>query len=530
MDRNEPGGGAAARAARGLGPAAGLCAIAIAVHVALRIVYFAQPWRIDASEPQAFVAAEGVVGLMARSILRGARPVFYWGQFYLGAFEAYLAAAMFALFGSSMTTLRLVAAATACAWIPLAGLIGRELFGARAGMLAAVLVAVPSPFVFEWGFVAWGGHAHAALMLLELYLLLVALRRRGGRLLAGLGFVLGLSVWVNQLAVPYLLVAAGALLLWGRLSRREAVVLAFAGVVGMSPLLYGNVVEPLATVRNLGARVKSSWRLSSRLAEPPADEHERFYRSVPILQVLGAQPRRDGRFSAAGVSVAVLLVVGAAAAVWRSARSRASAPDEFRRTATVLAFVCVSVLLGVSGFFGQPVGRYQVPLYPLLGVLAAGFVVRVFPAVATPAVGGLALLQFLQICAPAPQDGRTPVAAVVSALERHGLDHGYAPDYAYDVVFASDERVLVEPLGWSKHDPYGRAVAAAPRVFYLYRDDQSAKVSHRRLMAHLESRGTRYGRFDVGAYHVLHDFQPRADLGAAEMRKLREEILAVKNR
>lgn len=526
MQRDETRGGAT----RGAGGAALVCLLAVAAHVALRVLYLAEPGRIDATEPQAFVAAEGVVGLMARSILRGARPVFYWGQFYLGAFEAYLAAPVFAVFGSSMTMLRLVAAATALTWIPLAGLIARELFGPRAGLLAAVLVALPSPFVFEWGFVAWGGHAHTALMLLELYLLLVALRRPGRAVAAGLGFVLGLSVWVNQLSVPYLLVAAGALWRCGRLSRREAAVLVVAGLIGAAPLIYGNVVEPLATLRNLGARVKSSWRLSARLAAPAVDGHERFYRSAPLFQVLGVQPRADGKVSLPGAAVAILLTAGAAAALRRSARSRRSAPAEVRGVAVAVAFAGVSLLLGVSGFFGQPVARYQVLLYPLLGVLAAGGAARGAPAAALAATALVAAIQLGQICAPARPDGRTPVAEVVSVLARRGLGHGYAPDYAYDVVFVSNETVLVEPLGWSKYDPYGRSVAAAPRVFYLYRDDQVSKAAHRIFTAHLASRGTDYDRFEVGEYHVLHDFRPRSDLAEAEMRRLREEILAAKRK
>ncbi|MFQ5667576.1 MAG: hypothetical protein ACE5I7_14285, partial [Candidatus Binatia bacterium] len=129
-----------------------LCAGTVTISLALRILYLTHPWRIDVSEPRAFLAAEGLMGLMARHIVEGARPLFFYGQYYLGTFEAYVAAGLFAVAGSSMTTLRLVPTAFALSWIPLTGIMASKLYGRRAGCLAAALIALPSPFAFEWGF------------------------------------------------------------------------------------------------------------------------------------------------------------------------------------------------------------------------------------------------------------------------------------------------------------------------------------------------------------------------------------------
>lgn len=48
-----------------------------------------------------------VTGLMGRHILQGHCPIFFYGQPFCGAIEAYLAAAIFALLGSSPLTLSL---------------------------------------------------------------------------------------------------------------------------------------------------------------------------------------------------------------------------------------------------------------------------------------------------------------------------------------------------------------------------------------------------------------------------------------
>jgi hypothetical protein len=47
------------------------------------------------------------MGIMAIHILHGAHPIFFYGQNYMGAVEAYLGAMLFGLFGISVFTLRL---------------------------------------------------------------------------------------------------------------------------------------------------------------------------------------------------------------------------------------------------------------------------------------------------------------------------------------------------------------------------------------------------------------------------------------
>src|SRR6266851_2035799 len=55
-----------------------------------------------------FNADEAIVGLMARHILQGERPVFFYGQAYLGSLDAWLVAGAFAIFGESVWPIRLV--------------------------------------------------------------------------------------------------------------------------------------------------------------------------------------------------------------------------------------------------------------------------------------------------------------------------------------------------------------------------------------------------------------------------------------
>jgi hypothetical protein len=125
------------------------------VSLGLRALYLREPDRIDLSEPPAFIAAEGLVGLMGRHVLNGARPVFYYGQAYMGAQEAYLGACVFRLFGSSMNTLRLVPMFFAMTWVPLAGAIAWRLYGKRAAVFAARDGIWSDACRCQWGGACW---------------------------------------------------------------------------------------------------------------------------------------------------------------------------------------------------------------------------------------------------------------------------------------------------------------------------------------------------------------------------------------
>ena len=95
----------------------------VLVGLAMRLAIIASPLgEIDGDE--------AVVGLMARHIaFLGERPVFYWGQPYLGSLEAFSAAPLFRVFDSSTLLLKLVPAAYSLAFLVLSAVLARRLFG-----------------------------------------------------------------------------------------------------------------------------------------------------------------------------------------------------------------------------------------------------------------------------------------------------------------------------------------------------------------------------------------------------------------
>ena len=79
-------------------------------RILLVIIIIAAGWKAILLSLNSFPfnSDEAIVALMARHILAGERPVFFYGQAYMGSLDAYLVAAGFAIFGQSVWVIRLV--------------------------------------------------------------------------------------------------------------------------------------------------------------------------------------------------------------------------------------------------------------------------------------------------------------------------------------------------------------------------------------------------------------------------------------
>jgi hypothetical protein len=225
-----------------------------------------------------------------------------------------------------------------------------------------------------------------------------------------------------------------------------------------------------------------------------------------------------------GSASALFLTVGTMAGAWISYRGRRQNPFVFRGTMLLLTCAGVGLMSGLPGFYGEPVARYSIPLYPAACVLAVGWLVHAWPRSALPVVALLTVANAAQLAQPIRAEPRTPTHVIIDALLEHGLHYGFGADNMYDLVFDSGERVIIQPVEWTWVQQYGDIVLAAGRPFYLYRDDQQRKVSYRVFMAYLGKRGIRYQRFDVGEYHVLYDFEPAGGIDARAIEEMREEI------
>jgi 4-amino-4-deoxy-L-arabinose transferase-like glycosyltransferase len=145
--------------------------------ILILLLLAAAGWKILllAMDVLPFNSDEAVVALMARHILSGARPVFFYGQEYMGSLGAYPVSLGFAIFGQKVVVLRLVQIILYILTIWTTVLIARRFFGSnRVALLSAALMAIPTVNVTLYTTVSLLGYGET--LLIGNLLLLVGIR------------------------------------------------------------------------------------------------------------------------------------------------------------------------------------------------------------------------------------------------------------------------------------------------------------------------------------------------------------------
>ena len=159
-----------------------------------------------------FNSDEAVVALMARHILGGDRPAFFYGQAYMGSLDAFFVAGAFAVFGEQVWAIRLVQSLLFLVFLVTTAFLGRRIFGSWAvGSLAALLLAVPPVNLALYTTVSLGGYGEA--LLIGNLILLAALSLYRSWMKSGfpgawlswvsLGFFCGLGFWSFGITLVY---------------------------------------------------------------------------------------------------------------------------------------------------------------------------------------------------------------------------------------------------------------------------------------------------------------------------------------
>ena len=112
-----------------------------------------------------FNADEAIIALMAKHILQGDRPIFFYGQAYMGSLDAYLVALIFKLGGIQVWGVRLVQIVLYSLTIATTAFLGKYLTGKwKVGVLAAWLLAIPTINMTLYTTVSLGGYGEMLLI------------------------------------------------------------------------------------------------------------------------------------------------------------------------------------------------------------------------------------------------------------------------------------------------------------------------------------------------------------------------------
>jgi hypothetical protein len=225
----------------------GLAALAIILlAAAIRLVLISQNWPLTNSD-------EGTIGIMALHIAyHGAHPIFFYGQGYMGAWEAYLSAVLFHIFGPSLFTLRLELLLMFILFLVCMYLLTKLLYSKGLALVTLLLLGLGSGYVMAREMTALGGYPEtlcfgALLFLLASYLTCSYTPQRSRRqtlirLLAYLswGLVAGLGLWTDVLVAPFILMSGILMLIfcWREWLRIIAPLGMLVGLVtGILPML-----------------------------------------------------------------------------------------------------------------------------------------------------------------------------------------------------------------------------------------------------------------------------------------------------
>jgi hypothetical protein len=246
-----------------------------------RLVLLGLGWPLTNSD-------EGTVGIMALHIAyRGAHPIFFYGQHYMGSLEAFLAAGLFRLFSPSLLLLRVVPLGLFTLALIGIYVLSRLLFSRAWALVTLLLVSAGSGLAMANELRAIGGYPEtllfcALLMLCASWLALsyqpqAAKRTQIRRWLVYLlwGLVAGLGMWTDMLIAPSIL-ASGLLLLllcWRELWRPLTLLCLFAGLcIGAFPLIYYNLhaapgQDSLSVIRSLQGAGNPTFHTPSALLQ-----------------------------------------------------------------------------------------------------------------------------------------------------------------------------------------------------------------------------------------------------------------------
>ena len=348
----------------------------------------------------------------------------------------------FRLFGISEASARWVNIAASTLLIPVVAATAARLWGRRAALAAAVVLAL-NPYAISFGPTAY---TDPVLVLAGMLAFCLAVYGRA----LGAGLLLGAAVMTKQQGVLYAPLVLGGLLLVQKPA--QATMLRMLRKVALLAVGVALVVLPILYWDSLRWEVAPSpWDLSLRNYAAlallgPGEWPARATTWGPLLWNLAASWVN-------WVALAAFMAGGALAALW-TARYMEHGVQGARRDSAILliggwslAFVAAHVVTTV-----QPWDRYLLPLAPMLALCAGWAMMRLAAMLTSGQIAAVALAGTLLLVYPAQQAAQGQIAV--------GGDHGdYAglPEAIELVLVMSDGPFIL----------YHRALGSHYR-FYLY--------------------------------------------------------------
>lgn len=492
-----------------------------------------------------FNSDEAIVALMARHILQGEFPVFFYGQSYMGSLDAFLAALGFYIFGEEVWVIRFIQSILYLGTVLITVMLARQLFSSyKVGLYAGILAAIPVVNVTLYTTVSLGGYGEALLIGNSLLLLALLIGWRKSRaaisdpgfsgLLILWGGLAGIGFWVMGLTLIY--AVPGAVLIFWQLAEKKnskqmivsLMIISLAFAAGSSPWWItainsggGEFVSEM-----FGSAVSVS-RFPKMLA--PVQRFSNFLLLGGTV-ILGMRPPWN-------VAWLMLPLIPGILVFWFSVAYKVHnllKKEIHRRQIYLLLLgpILILVLTYVFTPFGSdPSGRYFVPFVVPLSIFAGYFISKLdFSRAAwKPVLLGVVIIfnlggtiQCLNQYPPglttqfdqASQIDHRPIGELIDFLTDNDLAAGYTNYWvAYPLAFHSGEGLVYLPklpyhpdFRYTERDnrytPYNHVVEKSNSLSYIIPDFPELEDY---LEDSLRSRDISWKERRIGEYLVIYD-------------------------
>jgi 4-amino-4-deoxy-L-arabinose transferase-like glycosyltransferase len=462
---------------------------------------------------------EAVIGVMAMHIARGTEfPFYFWGQPYGGggAFEAYMAAIPFSIFGPSSLGIRFYVLALSFASLILTFNLVRQLESQRAAILCTVLAATTSGLV-EWFSKSRGGYVETSLFMLLILTLILHIHTSDTVKLwrpCLVGSICGLSYYVQEIALPFIALTGVALLFACARKRLVASLAAFlfAVAVAFSPVLAYNYARDWV---NFNYILGSADLLTPSLARFDFALTQRLPFLFQPMNFDGFPAHLEWKTRAEAIVWVSLTVIAGIAAVERWLRGTRLGLIE----ATLAAYFFLFLPYVLLSQRADTSPRYYFTLFFPMIILSGMLLARGFdraptrwalPRLAAVGCGAFLIASGLWSHALAfrtnyvtddvwtrtggVESRRTngeDLMRVIDYLRQNGVTTVRSPYFsAWRIIFESDEQILASSAGLvpgaRRYPAFDRAVARSPRITWVLHcesrhNDPLAGVPHRRF-------------------------------------------------
>lgn len=511
----------------------------------IALLFIGGLWKVILLRSGAFPfnADEAIVGLMGRHILSGARPIFFYGQAYMGSLDAFLVALSFRIFGTELQVIRWVQIALSLGILYTTILIAYRLHkNQAAALLSGLLLAIPTLNFMLYTTVSLGGYGEA--LLIGNLLVLQTDRIRSAPVKPPhyflWGMLAGLGYWAFGLTAVYIL--PGMLLVVAREKKRSRtntfdwIVLLLGIITGMAPLLGWVMKNGLVVFlqEQFGSAIAGASPTS--LIMSVWLHFQNFLLFGPSV-IFGLR----APWSTQALSLPLMpFVIGFWGLVMLHTvlrRRKLAGSDALEH----LMWASLLLLLGflITPFGADPSGRYFLPVMIPLAILAGEFVST--PMISFPTslrwilfTGVIAFhLHSTWQAATSLPDRITTQFDAVARVDQQGIDsliaflsdqgelRGYTNYWvAYPLAFRSDERLIFYPAlpyhhdfrytaRYNRYPIYQDLVAQSPKVAYI-------TTKHVDLDEHLrgslEKQGVDWDEILIGEYRIFYNLSERVGI------------------